>query len=76
MNDVLIGVSDMKKIQYSVYKRETGNAGGKAKNDAYDILLNIGYMPSYVPSNKRTIRIIQQILSLQKLNEKVLLVIQ
>ena len=76
MNDVLIGVSDMKKIQYSVYKQETGSAGGKAKNDAYDILLNSGYMPSYVPSNKRNIRMIQQILSLQKLNEKVLLVIQ
>ena len=27
----------MRKVQYSVYRRETGTAGGKAKNDAYDI---------------------------------------
>lgn len=66
----------MKKIQYSVYKRETGSAGGKAKNDAFDILLDNGFIPSYVPSDKRSIRVIQQIFSLQKFNENTFLAIQ
>lgn len=66
----------MKKIQYSVYKRETGNAGGKAKNDAFDILLNAEFVPSYFPSDNRRIRVLQQILSLRKIKEHVFLIIQ
>lgn len=66
----------MKKIQYSVYKHETGSAGGKAKNDAFDCLLSSGFTPSYVPSNNRKIRIIQQMLSIQKIKGEIFLVIQ
>ena len=66
----------MKKIQYSVYKRDTGNAGGKAKNDAFDILLRMGFKPSYKPSNFRAIRVIQQYFSLSKFNKKACVIIQ
>ena len=54
----------MKYIQYSIALRETGNASGKAKRDAYNIALNLGFMPSYQPSNKHFYRIAQQVLSL------------
>ena len=40
----------MRKLQYSVYKQETGSAGGKAKNDAFDILLANGFAR---PINRR-----------------------
>lgn len=66
----------MKKLQYSVYKRESGSAGGKAKNDAFDILLECGFKPSYHPSGKRVVRVLQQLLSLKKIDKDTLLVIQ
>lgn len=66
----------MRKLQYSVYKQETGSAGGKAKNDAFDILLANGFAPSYKPSHKRSIRIIQQYLSLRKIKKDTLLFVQ
>lgn len=66
----------MEKLQYSVYKQETGSAGGKAKNDAFDTLLKNGFKPSYKPSDKRYIRIIQQLLSLRKIKKKTILVVQ
>ena len=65
-----------KKIQYSVYKKETGNASGKAKNDAYDIALKMGFLPSYNPSGYRVIRIIQQFLSLRKYDANSLIFFQ
>jgi len=66
----------MKKLQYSVYRQETGSAGGKAKNDAFDILLKNGFTPSYKPSHKRSIRIVQQYLSLRKIKKDTLLFVQ
>ena len=54
----------MNKIQYSVPLRETGNASGKAKKDAYKIALKMGFTPSYNPSPVQTIRVIQQIITL------------
>lgn len=65
-----------KKIQYSVWKKEANSAGGKAKNDAFDIALNCGFMPSYKPSNNRTIRGIQQLLSLHKMKKADVLFVQ
>lgn len=56
----------MKKIQYAVWKKETNNAGGKAKNDAFDIAEKLGFDASYHPSEKRIIRILQQYLSYKK----------
>ena len=54
----------MKKIQYSIWKKETNSAGGKAKNDAYEILRELDFEASYNPSDKSFVRIIQQILSI------------
>ena len=56
----------MKKIQYAIARKETGNASGKAKNDAYDIALEMGFAPSYHPASKQTLRVIQQIVMLPK----------
>lgn len=56
----------MKMIQYSVWKKETNNAGGKAKNDAYDIAEKLGFEASYHPVDKRVIRVIQQYASMRK----------
>lgn len=67
---------DMKKIQYSVYRKETGNAGGKAKNDASDILKELGYEQSYEPSKYQKVRILQQFLSLLRLKTRKTLVLQ
>lgn len=62
----------MEKIQYSVWKKETNSAGGKAKNDVYDIMIKLGFESSYNPSKIRIIRIFQQLLSLKKfLGEKI-----
>lgn len=56
----------MKKIQYAVWKKETNNAGGKAKNDAYDIAEKLGFEASYMPSEMRLIRVFQQYMSMRK----------
>ena len=59
----------MKKIQYSVWKKETNDAGGKAKNDAFDIALRLGFWPSYYPSEKRPVRVLQQLISMRRFNK-------
>lgn len=64
------------KIQYAVYKRETGNASGKAKSDALDILVKMGFDLSYNPSAKRSIRVVQQLLSMRKFKNKDYVVVQ
>lgn len=69
-------VINMKRIQYSVYRRETGSAGGKAKNDIFDILSEEGFEPSYTPSNNRYIRVAQQIKSIIAINKDTDLVVQ
>lgn len=56
----------MEKIQYSIWKKETSSAGGKAKNDVFDILLQIGFSASYIPSDNRIIRVFQQLFSFKK----------
>ena len=56
----------MKKIQYAIARKETGNASGKAKKDAYDIALRMGFAPSYRPSDNQKVRVVQQILSLPR----------
>ncbi|MFQ9018896.1 MAG: hypothetical protein ACLR7G_15805 [[Clostridium] symbiosum] len=66
----------MKKIQYSIWKKETNSAGGKAKNDAYEILRELDFEASYNPSDKSFVRIIQQILSMSKLIGNKVLIIQ
>lgn len=66
----------MEKIQYTVYKQETGSAGGKAKNDAFDILLECGFVPSYKQADNRIIRIIKQFYSIARLNRSQILIVQ
>lgn len=56
----------MRRIQYAVPIRETGNASGKAKKDAYMIALRLGFQPSYSPSLNQKIRVFQQIITLPK----------
>lgn len=56
----------MKKIQYAIAKRETGNASGKAKKDAFDIALKMGFLPNYHPSAIRIVRVLQQMLTISK----------
>lgn len=56
----------MKKIQYAIAKKETGNASGKAKKDAFDIASRMGFNPSYHPSSRQFIRIFQQFLTLPR----------
>lgn len=64
----------MKKIQYSIYKRDTGNASGKAKKDCMETLERMGFSHLYNPSDVRLLRVIQQFaalffLSLSKKNK-------
>lgn len=66
----------MKLIQYSVWKKETNSAGGKAKNDAFDIAAAYGFEASYNPSEKRILRVIQQILSMKKMRNADVLFVQ
>lgn len=66
----------MKKVQYSIYRQETGSAGGKAKNDCSDILKTCGYALSYRPSDNRKIRIAQQVISMLGFRKEELLVVQ
>lgn len=56
----------MKKIQYAIARKETGNASGKAKKDAFDIALKMGFAPSYHPTSVQTLRAIQQIATLPR----------
>ncbi len=60
----------MNYIQYSVAKQETGNASGKAKKDAFEIALRMGFVPSYNPSDKQIVRVVQQIISMPKFFDK------
>lgn len=64
------------RIQYAVYKRETGNASGKAKADALDILLKLGFDLSYKPSDSRKIRVVQQLLSMKKFEDMDVVLVQ
>lgn len=66
----------MKLLQYSVWKKETNTAGGKAKNDAFDIALEMGFKPSYKPSDVRLIRVLQQIVSMGKIKKADILFVQ
>lgn len=66
----------MQKIQYSVYKRETGNAAGKAESDCYDILCECGYSPSYKTSDQKWIRFIRQYFSIKRIKRDDILVVQ
>lgn len=54
--------------QYNVFTKETYNATGKAKGDIIDILNSLNINDLYKPSRFRLIRIIQQYLSIKKLN--------
>lgn len=56
----------MLNLQYAVWRKETGDAGGKAKNDAFDIAYGMGFEASYRPSSFRIMRIIQQYLSMNR----------
>ena len=56
----------MKKVQYAVALRETGNASGKAKKDAYETALQLGFAPSYHASKIQGVRVLQQIISLPR----------
>lgn len=60
----------MKKIQYSIYKRDTGNASGKAKKDCLETLEKMGFEHLYHPSDKQCIRVLQQFVSLSLLSMK------
>lgn len=51
----------MRKIQYSVFRRDTRSASGKAKWDASDILLDMGFEELYSPSKHRPLRVAQQL---------------
>ena len=63
----------MRYIQYAIAKKETGNASGKAKKDAFDIALSMGFKPSYHPSQIQKIRVIQQIITLPRfMGEKII----
>ena len=66
----------MKKVQFAVYKKETGSAGGKAKNDCFDILSEMGFTPSYKPSKFRTLRIIAQFITIAFFSKDDILVVQ
>jgi hypothetical protein len=66
----------MRKLQHAIYKRETGSAGGKAKNDAFDIMEQCGFEPTYHPSSYRQLRILQQIYSIGRLKGSDALVLQ
>lgn len=60
----------MKRIQYTVYKRDTGNASGKAKRDCLETLERLGFTHLYKPSDMQVIRVIQQFVSLSYLSMK------
>ncbi len=65
----------MKLIQYSLPIRETGNASGKAKKDAFVVAQRLGFSSSYYPSSIRIVRVIQQMISLPKfIGDKVIFV--
>lgn len=66
----------MTKTQYSVYRRETGTAGGKAKNDCYDILLECGFLPTYRPADSRFLRIISQWISIKRIKNDCIFAVQ
>lgn len=66
----------MRMVQYAVWKKETNNAGGKAKNDAFDIALEMGFEPSYRPSKYRPIRVLQQIISMRRIRRADILFVQ
>ncbi len=66
----------MKKVQYSVFRRDTRNASGKAKWDASDILLNMDFTELYEPSSERFVRVMQQLVHTLFVNGDTLLAVQ
>ncbi len=66
----------MKFIQYSYFKRETYQAEGKGKSDVYDIALEMGFAPSYRPMKMKYIRVLQQILTMRKIKQADVLLVQ
>lgn len=66
----------MEKMQYSIFRRDTQNASGKAKWDAADILLELGFSELYRPSRYRVVRVIQQLVYTITLGNDVMLAIQ
>lgn len=66
----------MNYIQYAVLRRETGNASGKAKNDASDIAFQLGFLPSYKPIKIQFFRVLQQIFTLWKFCGKKVIFVQ
>lgn len=66
----------MDKIQYSVFRRDTRSAAGKAKWDASDILLQMGFRELYRPSSMRAIRVAQQLVGTLGVSKDALLAVQ
>lgn len=66
----------MQLFQYSIKKRETYNASGKAKKDVSDIMEKRGIQDIYYPSNYRPIRILQQFNSVLLLKRQGVIFIQ
>ena len=60
----------MKYIQYAIARKETGNASGKAKKDAFDIALEMGFNESYIPSTIQVVRVFQQLITMPKFIRK------
>ena len=69
-NRIFNEVDYMKKIQYTIYKRDTGNASGKAKKDCLEILERLGFTHLYKPSRVRVVRVVQQFVALLVLSMK------
>lgn len=57
----------MELIEYNVFRRDTRSASGKAKYDASDILASVGFSPLYTPSSMRTLRVLQQAISVSRI---------
>lgn len=66
----------MRKVQYSVFRRDTRNASGKAKWDASDILLGMGFGELYEPSTHRSVRVAQQLAHTLVVGKDTLLAVQ
>lgn len=66
----------MKHIQYNVVERDTKNASGKAKKDVDVILSRNGYKKLYKPSDKRWLRVIQQVIGILGLKKDTELFVQ
>lgn len=66
----------MVRLEYNAFKSDSKNASSKAKKDISSILHRLGYNDLYQPSNKRMIRIVQQIKALFFIPKDSCLVVQ